>query len=521
MFKLLYCSSTTACFELINNEIYYAKKPYCVFVNGQIAIKDRKENVFSLFGLTPDTEYAVKTSNDDFEYKFKTKSESCCLSVVDFGAKGDGKTLDTRAIQSAIFAAKPNGRIYIPPGIYYTGPIILKSDITIELAKGAKLLASADVNDYPIWPGEAQDLSNNDTLLFSVWEGEPKNCYQSFISAYNCANIHIVGQGEIDGNGPNGIWYHDVKNQKIGRPRLCFFCNCNGVYMHGVTAGHSASWNIHSFFSANIGIYDIKVVADKDSPNTDGCNPESCENVEIIGASFSVGDDCIALKSGKIYIAQKYKKPCRKITVRNCLMQYGHGALVLGSEMSGGIKEFSVTQCLFHKTDRGLRIKTRRGRGKDAIIDNVLFENIKMVNVLTPLVINMYYFCDPDGKTDFVQNKEPGKYPLDETTPYLGSFTFKNIECIDCEYAAGHFWGLPEQPIDRITIEDVTFAMKKDAGAGETVMMTGARKSHKEGLYFFNVNNVVLKNLTFSGIKGQSVVADRVKSIEQHNVKVI
>lgn len=108
----------------------------------------------------------------------------------------------------------------------------------------------------------------------------------------------------------------------------------------------------------------MKLISPKNSPNTDGCDPESCENVDILGVYFSVGDDCIAIKSGKIYMGRTYKTPSSGFNIRNCSMNFGHGAVVLGSEMSGGIRDIKVSQCIFNQTDRGLRIKTRRGRGK-------------------------------------------------------------------------------------------------------------------------------------------------------------
>lgn len=147
----------------------------------------------------------------------------------------------------------------------------------------------------------------------------------------------------------------------------------------------------------------------------------SCNGVEIVGCKFSVGDDCCAIKSGKLYMGKTYKTPANNHTLRNNLFRNGHGAITLGSEMAGGVTSLSVSQCVFSHTDRGLRIKTRRGRGKDAIIDGVLFENIKMHNVLTPFVINMYYFCDPDGFTEYVRSRDAKKFPVDDRTPYLAN----------------------------------------------------------------------------------------------------
>ena len=203
-------------------------------------------------------------------------------------------------------------------------------------------------------------------------------------------------------------------------------------------------------------------------------------------------------------MGKTYKTPASNHTLRNNLFKNGHGAIVLGSEMSGGVKNLSVSQCVFSHTDRGLRIKTRRGRGKDGVIDGVVFENIKMDNVITPLVINMYYFCDPDGHTEYVWSRK--SLPVDEGTPYLGKFVFKDIECVNCECMAGYFDGLVEQPIKEIVIENVSFSFKEDAKPFLPAMLENVSEYCKAGLYVDNVENLVLKNVTFSGVVGEKII---------------
>lgn len=322
-----------------------------------------------------------------------------------------------------------------------------------------------------------------------------------------------MGRGVIDGNARNSTWWENVKARTIGRPRLVFFNHCENVLFHGILGRNSASWNFHPFFCKNVDFIDIAVEAPKDSPNTDGMDPESCDNVRCIGVRFSVGDDAIAIKSGKMYMGMKYQTPATNHLVRNCLMEYAHGAVVLGSEMSGGIRDLTVSQCLFSHTDRGLRIKTRRGRGKYAVIDGVEFSNIRMDNVMTPLVMNMYYFCDPDGKTEFVWSKEP--HPVDDTTPYLGSFVFRDMVCTDCEWAAGYFYGLTEQPIGSVTIENVSFSFKEDASSGYPAMMSYIDEECKRGLYFNCVSKVSLKNVTMDGQVGDKVTALHVGEVAE------
>jgi len=508
-FHVLYVSSVSACFELENTSPYYAENAFDVTVNGAPALMGVRTNVFSLFDLCPGMEYRVCIG--DTSLTFSTKAETACLDVRAFGAKGDGVTDDTQAIQSAINVCPMGGRVTVGAGTYAVRPLALKSHITLELKEGACLLADTCEEHYPLLPGEIQDAASGEALQISTWEGNPCICRQSFLSAWHAEDITVVGRGVVDGNAQNSTWWNDVKARKIGRPRLVFLNGCQNVTFHGITGRNSASWNFHPFFSKRVRFYDIAVEAPKDSPNTDGTDPESCDDVQYIGVRFSVGDDAIAIKSGKMYMGMKYRTPASNHVVRNCLMEYAHGAMVLGSEMSGGVKDLTVSQCYFKHTDRGLRIKTRRGRGKYAVIDGVEFSNIKMENVMAPLVMNMYYFCDPDGHEEIVWSKEP--HPVDDTTPYLGSFHFRDMECTDCEWAAGYFYGLTEQPIGSVSIENVSFTFKENASSGRPAMMDYIEDQCKRGLYFNGVKKVSLKNVTMSGQKGDRLITVNVDEV--------
>ena len=500
-FHILYVSSVSACFELDNSSPYYAEKTYDVAVNGAPALQGARTNVFSLFDLQPGTDYSVQIG--EHTLSFTTLTESACLNVRDFGAVGDGVTDDTAAIQNAIHCCPPEGRVTVPAGTYWIRPLVLKSDMTLELRQDALLLGDTCEDHYPALPGELCDGSGKDVLI-STWEGNPFPSRQSLISAHFARNIRIVGQGTVDGNAPNSTWWIDVKKRKIGRPKLVFMNHCENVIFHGILGRNSACWNFHPYFCKGVYFYNIAVEAPKDSPNTDGTDPESCHDVCYIGVRFSVGDDAIAIKSGKMYMGMKYRTPATHHVIRNCLMEYAHGAMVLGSEMSGGIRDLSVSQCYFKHTDRGLRIKTRRGRGKYAVIDGVEFSNIRMDNVMAPLVMNMYYFCDPDGHEEIVWSKEP--HPVDDTTPYLGSFLFRDMDCTDCEWAAGYFYGLVEQPIGSVTIENVRFTFKENASEGFPAMMDHIDKECRRGLYFNRVRKVHLKNVTVEGQVGDRLI---------------
>ncbi len=499
--KLIFVSCVSATFDLDNDCIYYASKPYDVTLNGEKVLTDVRTNIFSLFDLTPDTSYEVEVNGEKVQFKTDAVSEILSSKGID----NTGETNVTKDLQALIDSAHDGALINIEPGVYYFTSLKLRSNTTFNLKKGATLSASIDISEYEELDGEVT-LPNGEVVQYGSWEGSPSKMKLSLINAIDAYNVKLVGQGTIDGRAQLGPWWIDVKNLPYVRPHILFYVQSHDIYTQGITVKNSPQWTIHPYFCQNLGYYDLYIENPKISPNTDGLDPQCCKNVDIIGVHFSVGDDCIAIKSGKMYIGQKYKTPCEKITIRNCIMQYGHGAVVLGSEMSGGIRDLVVENCIFDHTDRGLRIKTRRGRGNTAIIDDVTFKNILMKNVLSPVTVNMFYFCDPDGKTEYVWSKE--KLPVDDRTPYLGKFTFENIIADDCEYTAGYFYGLPEMPIGEINIKNSTFNFKEDAGSGTPVMMTDAEVCSKRGFIFKNVHKFNIENVTMVGQDGPLYESD-------------
>ncbi len=509
MIDTLYCGSSSACFQLEGDTPYYAKNSYTVSVDGEERFRG-DANVFSLFGLTPGTQYTVAVRFDGCETEaltsITTRAESCCVNVKDFGAAGDGVHEDTAAIQAAISFLPEDGRLWFPAGTYLTRPLCLKSRITLELDEGATILGSPDRARYPILPSVTTDPVTGRETLQAGFEGQEQDCYQSLIHAAYAGDISIVGRGTIDGNGQSGDWWRDFKSFPAARPRVIFLNHTEGVTLHGITVKNGPSWHIHPFYSHNFLMLDCFVTAPKDSPNTDGIDPEGCDGVGIIGCKFSVGDDCIAIKSGKLDMALKYKTPADHHTIRNCLMEFGHGAVTLGSELSAGIRNLSVTRCHFHATDRGLRIKTRRGRGKDSVIDNVLFDNIRMENVLTPIVINMWYnCCDPDRFSEYVWRRDP--LPVDDRTPHLGSFAFRNMECAGAEVAACYIDGLPESPIGRVELENITVSFADGARPGMPSMKNQNQEQCRLGLYLDNVEKVLVKGVKLTGVEGEPLIA--------------
>src|SRR5574344_1057960 len=464
--KLLFVSCISVCVELDNNEAYFAPDIYDVYLNHKMLLKGVKTNVFSIYDLKPDTNYEIEVNDSLLKFKTKNVSEILLIDNIDKTGKNDV----TSVIQKTIDEAKNDALIILEKGTYLFSSIMMKSNLTFYIKKGVCMNATTDETAYKEIDGEEKD--GNKLIERGTWEGSPSRMKLSMFNFIDVENCNLIGEGMIDGNAQKSTWWIDFRKKSYARPHIVFMNHSRNISVQGINFYNSPQWTIHPYFCFNLNFLDFSITNPKISPNTDGINPQCSNEVNIIGVHFSVGDDCVAIKSGKMYIGETFKTPSEYIVIRDCLMENGHGAVVLGSEMSGGIKNLDVEKCIFSHTDRGLRIKTRRGRGKTAIIDGVVFKNIIMDNVLTPLVINMFYFCEPEGKTDYVYSKE--KLPVDNRTPFLGKFVFDNIKAINCEYSAGYFYGLPEQSIGEIEILNSSFSFKDDSGKGTPAMMSFA-----------------------------------------------
>lgn len=511
-FKILLKTATSIAIELDNQECVECSQPYTLYLNGEMMMQHATKNVQSLYHLIPGKVYQITLKNEETQVEFTQEvlmgEETVCLNVKRFNAKGDGKTDDTLSIQTAIMSCPDFGRVYIPKGIYIIKTLFLKSNLTLEFEKGAKLIYNVLPGSGAILPGYTQTFTQDEYYLGS-WEGNPLDTFTALIQGINVTNVNIIGEGILDGNGSNGWWESPKEKNVAWRPRLFQLIHSNHVNVQGITFQNSPSWTVHPLFSDDLSFIDLKIINPKDSPNTDGLNPESCQRVRIIGVHFSVGDDCIAIKSGKIYLGRRLKRASEYITIRNCSMNFGHGAVVIGSEMAGGVKHLLVEQCLFNETDRGLRIKTRRGRGEDAIVEDITFRHITMRKVLSPFVINCFYFCDPDGHSEYVKTKKA--LPVDHRTPVICDFQFEKITCYDCEVVAGYFYGLPEKAIKSINIKDCYFHFNPNALPGVPAMMDDIPVYQAQGIIFKEVNDVNLENVTFENLVGSPIEFQHVK----------
>jgi len=389
-----------------------------------------------------------------------------------YGAKGDGATKDTAAIQSAIDSceAKGGGTVRLTSGTYLSAPIVLKSNITLQLDKGATLIGSQDHGDYPA----------------KIEFREPG--LQSLVSAADASNVAITGEGVIDGAGKT--WWQmarPIKNAGVmgsdhPRPRLMVFDHCKHVLVEGVTIQNSPMWQLVPYYSDDVTIRNIKILAPADSPNTDAIDPFSSSNVTIDHVYADVGDDDVAIKSGAIG-SPGPDAPSRNITITDCNFFHGHG-LSVGSEIAGGARNIRAERIHFEGTDNGIRVKANRDRGSE--VGPLSFRNIVMINVKNAVIISEYY---PKVLPPGIESPQP----VTRLTPHFHDITIENLTVIGSTNA-GAIVGLPESPVQRVVLRRVKISARHgltvgyaqvsgdgvtiDAGEGKSItQLAGAKVS--------------------------------------------
>jgi polygalacturonase len=361
-----------------------------------------------------------------------------------FGAKGDGVSKDTLAIQAAIdgCARKNGGTVRLVAGTYLSAPVVLRSNVTLQLDKGATLIGSTDHADYPA----------------KIEFREPG--LQSLVSATDASNVSITGEGVIDGAGET--WWEmarAVKNAGVmgsdhPRPRLVVFDHCKHVGVEGVTIQNSPMWQLVLYYSDDVTIRNIKVLAPARSPNTDAIDPFSSSNVVIDHVFADVGDDNIAIKSGSINSAGP-DDPSRDITITDCTFLHGHG-LSVGSEIAGGAHNIRAERIHFESTDNGIRVKANRDRGND--VGNLFFRDIEMKDVKNAVVISEYYpkLLPPGSESPEAVTR---------LTPHFHDITIENLTATEST-SAGVIAGLPEAPVLRVALHNVKIGAQSGMSIG-------------------------------------------------------
>ncbi|GAB3572086.1 hypothetical protein GCM10027578_31580 [Spirosoma luteolum] len=425
------------------------------------------------------------------------------VSIVRYGAKPDGRTLSTSAINQAIDQQSQagGGTVMVPKGLWLTGPIVLKSNVNLYVETGALLQFSRNVDDYPI--------------VLTTWEGQDSYRCQAPISGVGLVNVALTGGGIIDGGGDawravkrdkltagqwtrltrsggvvnekGDMWYPSASSMKGNqlpnagriidgvkptpealkeirdflRPNMVSLTRCQHVWLDGLTFQNSPAWTLHPLLCEHITVRNVTVQNEWYAQNSDAIDLESCRNGVLEGCRFATGDDGITIKSGRDEQGRARGIPTENIVIRDCIVYHAHGGFVIGSEMSGGVRNLYVSDCTFMGSDVGLRFKTTRGRG--GVVEDIYVSNVNMTNIPGEAILfDMYYAAkDPvpaaggPGELPVIQAQ-----PINAGTPQFRNFFIKNIVCKGAETGI-LMRGLPEMAIRNIQIENAMIECNK------------------------------------------------------------
>jgi polygalacturonase/lysophospholipase L1-like esterase len=464
------------------------------------------------------------------------------VSITDFGAVGDGVTLNTDAFRKAIEAVsvKGGGTVVIPRGIWLTGPVILKSNLRMHAGEGALILFSSDKNLYPlietsfegyntvrcISPLYGKGLENIAFTGSGVWDGSghawrhvkrekvPPPMWKELLDSGGTvsgdgktwypseAYGKAIEQSEMNVPVPlkGGIEEYEWMRDFL-RPVMVSLVECKKVLFDGPVFQNSPAWCIHPLVCEDMTVRNITVRNPWYSQNGDGIDIESCRNTLLYNCNFDVGDDAICIKSGKNEDGRKRGIPTENLVIRNCIVYHGHGGVTIGSEMSGGVRNVSVAGCTFMGTDVGIRFKSNRGRG--GVVENIWFNDILMTDIPTQAIsFNLYY-----GGLSVSEMLAEGKNvettlgevpPVTEETPQFKNISMKNITCRGAEQAV-YLQGLPELNLENVTMENIDMTAENGIACIDTkglrIRNMRLETKNRPVLFFLNSRDVNISGL--------------------------
>jgi polygalacturonase len=487
------------------------------------------------------------------------------VKITDFGAVSGGLAVNTKAFADAIDAVsgKGGGRVIIPPGIWLTGPVILKSNLDLHTESGAIVLFSKDKDLYPLvetsfeglntWrclsPLTGKDLENIAFTGEGVWDGSgdawrhvkkeklTESQWKKLVSSGGCLNDkkNEWYPSEQYKNATNIADMNVTTNLKTKkefeairdflRPVMVSLINCKKVLLDGPTFQNSPAWCIHPLICEDLTVRNITVRNPWYSQNGDGIDIESCRNVVVHHSNFDVGDDAICIKSGKDKVGRDRGINSENIVVKNCIVYHGHGGVTVGSEMSAGVKNLHVSDCSFIGTDVGLRFKSNRGRG--GIVENIYMSKINMVNIPAQAIsMDLYY----GGKSASEMPEEKDQVGADETmpvteeTPLFRNIFIRDIICKGANQAI-FMQGLPEMNLENIRFENLLMEAERGISCKDAshINIKGLKLVIKRlpAIDFTNSTNVMVDGLEVSADAGTiiSVNGKRTENITFKNFR--
>jgi len=452
-------------------------------------------------------------------------------TITEFGAVPDGKTLNTEAIAKAIaaLAEKGGGRLIFPPGLWLTGPIGLKSHVELHLEEGALVRFQPD---YSLYPPIQLDM-----------KGRPRTVTTSPIHGENLEDIAITGKGVMDGSGDawrpvkkskmteaqwkhllattnsvleesGNIWWPSrearEREGKEGRnrPNLLKLVNCRRVLLEGVTFQNSPCWNLNPTLCEDLTLRNVVVRNPWYSQNGDGLDVENCRNVILRGSCFDVGDDGICLKSGANEEGRRIGVPTENVLIEDCIVYHAHGGVTIGSEMSAGVRNVRVNNCLFIGTDVGLRFKSTRGRG--GVVEKIYISNVRMTDIVTDAIgFNLYYGGQAPGEGN--EGAVAETVPVSEKTPQFRDIYIEDVICRGARQAVA-LQGLPEMPIRGIHLRNVSLTAERGMACtdAQDITLNNVEIVNSRGpvMSLLNSRDVSVDHLTYASGAGAVIKAD-------------
>lgn len=401
-----------------------------------------------LLSLSDAFEHSGRRNDGQCEFKrfFETRPHS--MSILEFGAVGDGKTLNTLAFQNAVFYAKSfadkgGAQLYIPSGKWLTGSFNLTSHLTLFLERGAVILGS---QDFTHW-GIVEPLPS-----YGRGVELPGGRYCSLITGQNLNDVVITGDnGTIDGQG--SVWWEQFNSHSLNysRPHLVEIIDSSDIIISNLALLNSPSWNIHPVYCSNVQIQNITIYAPPESPYTSGLVPDSSEKVCIENSNISTGHDAIVLKSGWDEYGINYNKPTKNIHIHGVSLQSSSGSsLAFGSEMSGGISNVLAEHLHLHDSFTGIKLKTTRGRG--SYMKDIMISDVEMKNVYLAIGASGQCGRHPDDKFD------PNAFPI------VHGITFKDMVGENITFA-GNFSGIYELPFTKFCLSNISLSVTPGSSA--------------------------------------------------------